>query len=839
MKKNFLTSMIGVDPLRPDDDDIESNAESDVIDTDLVLPDESPFEGGYTHMTPSFDEAEMLRAYESPGKGDEYAAESPQEAYEAMQYQAPLSEDEKQILNETPFLDHLSWVDDPDHDELLYKRQKEGNKAMDENLEDEMYGDLLEGDDMLVYGSEEPGVTAQGTEKAGRASDVGWGIPGFIKKAVHGVEHAAGKVANVAERGLAAPFSLAAKVFNPGRDKQKAALLRATNAKLINGHAAWLMTQDVKSGRPKQSKVAYLNASKTWAKTQLQRGGLPTSYTSGEVATTILGADVMGSWWNPFSWFQSRTNYVLQNAQGQMISMNQAQWDAYQGTLAAQSTQPPGTPPDASSVDPATGLPLDPTTGQPIDPSTGQPMDPATAAQYAAQQQQGAPPDPSQYAAPPDPSQYAAPPAYDPSQYAAPAYDPTQDPSSPYYIDPSQSSGEDMSNEGLDSLLYGENEDALMYGEGEDALMFGESDTDYDQDWDWKDSYSGADYDFVVGGDGGRSISSEGYKKLCLKKAQTRTGNEVPAAKDVHAAHKHLARKLKEKKIKVRPPEGTTSGAWLYKLNPLYWMASTNTKEFIDTEKAADDAAEASQKHLRKEQGELEAGRSAMSHLQAAQSAQTQAQAADQELAALQATVTSGKVDSMGATSITLIGAATKQGRADAQKTAAAAGGLAAKLEAGQKLTPEEIGKLRSCLKMCGSLKKLHDQLHAQMPPGSVAPTASTTTTEAPVTSSGYHDYTPGFKSNFLGKDISKREHAALVATKAKKMGGEKAIHAAMASVNKSLASHGVTVEGEPVHEILGEDEEATAERLKKKGAEVAEAMAKIAARKKAAADDA
>lgn len=120
-----------------------AQAKSRFVATAMVPDDDAPSfdDDGYTAMCPSFDEAAMLAAYENPDLSDAYAQLLPQEAYEHMKFQAPLSRGEKSILNSTPFLDDLAWVDDPDRAEWLRSRSKEGSKAMDKVLEDQMYGE--------------------------------------------------------------------------------------------------------------------------------------------------------------------------------------------------------------------------------------------------------------------------------------------------------------------------------------------------------------------------------------------------------------------------------------------------------------------------------------------------------------------------------------------------------------------------------------------------------------------------------------------------------------------------------------------------------------------------
>ena len=123
-------------------DNIQNTADEDLDGQDDADDDPMMSAEGYTAMTPEFDEEDMLDALEEPDEDEPQAELPPQEAYEAMKYQAPMSAEEAEILNETPFLGpNMTWVDDSQHNEFLEQRMSERYKGMDEALEDEMYGD--------------------------------------------------------------------------------------------------------------------------------------------------------------------------------------------------------------------------------------------------------------------------------------------------------------------------------------------------------------------------------------------------------------------------------------------------------------------------------------------------------------------------------------------------------------------------------------------------------------------------------------------------------------------------------------------------------------------------
>lgn len=189
---------------------------------------------------------------------------------------------------------------------------------MDEVLEDEMYGDSLTEEESM--------------DRAG--SEVGFGISSF-KKIGRRVGSVAKRAGRTAVR-TAKKVTSVVKKFVPGRDKGKAKMVKDLNARLVTEHANYLAASDRKRGikRPVSS---YLAASKLWAKNQIQKAGLPTSYTSGSVvAGHILGADACGDWWNPLSWFQGTVNRVLA------------------GTLGQRAAEPPSDDPQAATNPPAT-----------------------------------------------------------------------------------------------------------------------------------------------------------------------------------------------------------------------------------------------------------------------------------------------------------------------------------------------------------------------------------------------------------------------------------------------------------------------------------------------------
>jgi hypothetical protein len=716
------------DPLEPHEE---------IIDTALQPDDDDPThtDDGYTALKPSFDEYDMLRAVEDPPIDEPQAELPPQEAYDLMKYSAPLDKEELQILRETPFLGpELSFVDDADHEEWIMNRMRDRRQSMDFVLEDAMYGDQV------------------------LADELGFGIPRVLKRAAGGVARGA----RGAARGVAKVTSSVVKKFVPSRDAQKAAIVKRTNARLVQGRANFLQMADVKNGIKNRPRSYYVALAKPWSKSRLAAGGLPTTFTSGEVAATILGEELetMGSWWNPLSWFQAKTKYIVENAQGQIAEMSPSDFQAW-----VQQQQQQGAAPDASA----------------------QPQD-ASATPDASMQPPDAPP-PDAYGPPPD--AYGPPPAEAPME----AY-------------PDQQQGDDLFGEdrwARDIDLHSWVEDASrnsgkarvmlesiakkaaagdpaavadmkeirnyqketgMHVMGEDADIIIGDEADYElMVGDDNEDGAGAFSDFagdVLGhhhrhgkhgqhgkGPWRKQITDKKYRELTMQSAQAATANPTPSAGDLMGAHKRLHRKLVEKEIGVVDQSGDDMmGAWLYKLSPGYWLKPARERKLIDAEKTSWQKTQDLERQGKKTERALDEGQRAAYQVEKAKEAQARSEDLEAQLEETEKAITSG--DFVGADPTAAAEAAT-EGKKMAAANAARAGSLAAKLESGEKLTPEELTRLRSCLKMCGHLKKLHDELHAQQT-GMPSPSVST---------SGYHEYkaaettqTP-FLGAFVGEPVS------------------------------------------------------------------------------------
>lgn len=680
------------DPLKP-----KATFESTAMQPDDLDP--TLTRRGNSHYEPGFDELSMLSTLENPPIGDPQAQLSPQEAYDQMKFSAPLDAGEVAILESTPFLGpELSFVDDADHNEWIMNQSRGKTSAMDHALEDVMYGE----------------------------DESGWGFSSLthaISRAAKGVEHAA-----------LAPARLAAglvKKFVPGRDAQKAALIKKTNARLTQGRANFLQMADVKNGIKNRPRSYYVAQAQQWSRSKLANAGLPTSFTTGEVAATILGNQeaMMGSWWNPFSWFQSKVNYVVADAQGQITEMDSGSFNNW---LQQQQAGGAGQPQQVDQY------------GNPISPT-----DPSQA--YAA-----APTDPSQMA-PMDPSQMAP---TDPSMYAAP------DGSQGAYGDLMGDEGHGGDRWERDIDLHQMIEKAVR-GDGKagaelmnikkkaaagdkaaaadmDAINSYQKETGMHlmgEDEDTSGAFSRFAGD-VIPAKTRRKISDSKYRQLTMQVAQKATGNPTPPPSALVGAEKRVRANLARNGVKVVDQAGRDmTGAWLYKLSPLYWLKSSRERNLIDAEKDNWQRTEDSAERNAKQQKILDQANRAKYQKEQAQAAQEHSQEIEAQIEDVEKTITSGAF--VGADPGPALDAAA-EGKAAARANGKRAGALAAKLESGEKLTPEELGKLRGCLKMCKNLKALHDQLHAS------------TGAPVPESTSGYHDFklAKNTQTDFLGENV-------------------------------------------------------------------------------------
>jgi hypothetical protein len=271
------------------------------IDELSLEADEAPEfdEDGYTSLQSPAEEEEAFEGLLDSGLSE-------QEAQETVDYMRPLSEDEEAILAEHPELEGVTMVDDADQEKWLGEKFNEGTKAMDRVLEDASYGEGNMRDEEQMERNDSDDESGLSFRRAFRK--IGRGV----KRGVRGAARGVGKVAR-------SPFKLAKK-FVPNRDKAKAKLVKNLYRKLWFEHANWLAQQDKSASVPLKTRAEYEQVAKLWARSEIAKRKLPMKYAvSGAVVvgSDIMGGEVMGAWWNPFSWFQSQVKVVMADTQAQ------------------------------------------------------------------------------------------------------------------------------------------------------------------------------------------------------------------------------------------------------------------------------------------------------------------------------------------------------------------------------------------------------------------------------------------------------------------------------------------------------------------------------------------
>jgi hypothetical protein len=268
--------------LSPDDPD-------PLLDSDGNTGLLNPVDATLADYTEDDDAFEALREDLSPG-----------EAEAVVETMRPLSTDEQEILDQIPDAKQFTRVDDAEHEAWLINRSRDGYKGLDPVLQDAVYGDTMKDND-----------------------DSGWGLSS-LKKAGRKIGRSARRVGRVARKGAFAPIKAVGKVakkFVPGRDAAKAKMVKSLHLKLWKGHANWLAMQDKKAGRTPRPMSQYAAVSKTWSKQKIGSKGLPLKFAmNGDVSG--IGDDMMGAWYNPFSWFSKKSKEVLDETMDERLDMS-------------------------------------------------------------------------------------------------------------------------------------------------------------------------------------------------------------------------------------------------------------------------------------------------------------------------------------------------------------------------------------------------------------------------------------------------------------------------------------------------------------------------------------
>lgn len=171
-------------------------------------------------------------------------------------------------------------------------------------------------------------------------------------------------------------------------------------------------------------------------------------------------------------------------------------------------------------------------------------------------------------------------------------------------------------------------------------------------------------------------------------------------------------------------------GAWLHKLNPLYWFKTKKEREFIDLEKQKGKEHVKAKEALKKKEKAYQAAKRAEATARAAEKVKSEVSALEAEMARIKEAISG-----IGAAVASPVAAAAARGQRAARKTRMRASGIIAKLQAGQRLSSADIANLRACMKSCKTLKHLHAQLHK-----SVAPSLASGSQLLTPSSSGYRE---------------------------------------------------------------------------------------------------
>lgn len=159
------------------------------------------------------------------------------------------------------------------------------------------------------------------------------------------------------------------------------------------------------------------------------------------------------------------------------------------------------------------------------------------------------------------------------------------------------------------------------------------------------------------------------------------------------------------------------SGAWFHKLNPGYWLKSKRERNLIDAEKNYGEQSKHEAKWLKSREKQLKEGEKAAAAKQAALAAHAKSDEAENRLKEIETELSGafvGEDDPAAKDALANKIAAAAEGQVAAQKNKRRSGAILAKIEAGEKLTPEDVAKLKSCLRVCRALRKYHEDLHSQ-----------------------------------------------------------------------------------------------------------------------------
>ena len=551
---------------------------------------------------------------------------SQEEAQAAVDFMKPLDDEEREILKSTPGLDGLYRVDDAEHQQWLHDHMKNGNKAMDRVFEDAIYGETKMNDEERM-------------ERDDTDSAKGWGWKSPFRAIKKGIKKA-GSLAM-------SPLKLAMR-FIPGRDARKAALVRNTYKKLWYEHANWLAHQDKATGLPLKPRAQYEYVSKFWAKNQLKKNKLPTTFVTGTspggaaaLQGEILGDDSMGSWYWPFGQFLSFARTTINNTTDKRA-------DA---------------PPDEQQTE------------------TASPDYQNVSAVQAPQEAES-------YAPPPD---SGPPPGYDDSQQGD-----------------DMGWNDFIRIKGLGDVLGGEDSlgayAAQILGDAVKKKTSWRNESDPDelmgQEQPAKDN---PHVDQIVKVmvfklKNGKPISPGELGLLSS------------AAKEGNTNAQRVLKYLDRKGVAITS-DSSGMDPWLYKLSPGYWLRSKTSKAMKDIEEKKWVENAALMKQLKKQKEDLDAAERAAQAAAAVESAKAQAATTDAQLKEIQASlkgnVSGSFVGHEKPTKVSqvVVNALEKTGHRDAATR------LYTKIRAGQALDPNELKQAHKIANIIGRMRVVHGDM--------------------------------------------------------------------------------------------------------------------------------
>lgn len=689
-----------------------------LVDTATVKADDDPDldSRGYPNiLSEETDDASRESEDDAAFQGLLDSGLSQEEAQAAVDFMRPLDDEEREILESTPGLDGLYRVDDAERQQWLRNRAKDGSKAMDRVFEDAIYGDTNMNDEERM-------------ERNDTDSSKGWGW----KSPFRGIKKAVKKAGSLAM----SPLKMAMH-FIPGRDARKAALVRNTYKKLWYEHANWLAHQDKAAGIPLKPRAQYEYVSKLWAKDQLRKNKLPTSFITGAPFTAggspdrtaalqreILGDDGMGSWYWPFGQFLSFARTTVNNTTDKRAD---APPEEQQAETAAPGYQ------DVSAVQ--------------------------------------APQEAESYAPPPS---YGPPPGYDDSQQ-----------------------GDDMSDmgwndfikiKGLGDVLGGEDSlgayAAQILGSAvKKGIWRNESDPD---EFTGQEQPAGPAQPAKDNPHVDQIVKMMVFK---LKNGKPISPGELgllsSAAKEGNTNAQRVLKYLDREGVAIAG-DSTGLDPWLYKLSPGYWLRSKTSKEMKDIEEKKWVENAELMKQLKKQQEDLNAAERAAQAAQAVETAKAQAASTDAQLKEIQASLKGGVSGSFvghekpTAVSKVVLDAMEKTGSRDA------AGRLYAKIKSGQALDKDELRQARKIANLIGRMRVVHGDLISDsdealtMHGAFIGACAMESIAEALEQNAKYQHLLAGLGDKIAaGKPLAQPERNALAAT----LKGQKAMHGLVTSM--------------------------------------------------------